>query len=435
MRLSTPTLCVLLSSLISNFVYAQTGGDFKPMVVTPGGNSSSGKGFGGTKGQGPVSPGPNGPGVPGGTEPNENGSPNNPLQYPPNPPFSSGSLGGGGFHPKTDGSEYYNGESGLGAKGGYEYFGPGVMEKCDQASANALERLQEAKNFRASCPAVQKGATQRIAINDYSIRPSYMFIFDEHDKCIGKTMVAFGNGAGGAQSACGDDGSHLTPPGFHLTALHSSGRFNPGNCLKMVGAQGQGSVGRGILIHGTGAPGTSSTWGCSGVPYSAFKAVQTALGYGALVYNYFKPEQLANGCRNRRGISVNDACQIDPGVSVPNSTGGTPAVAWWESLLAGVEADAALPALPPRESIKKGTEITIFQYNPKSDTFEITMVNEEAVGPNVVTPEGLQSAIGVSGSLADFRKRLHRNVGANYVLKKNLPLLWGREIYKRQQRR
>ncbi len=339
--------------------------------------------------------------------------------------------------PMTDGTEYFNGEVGQGANGGMEYFGPGIMEKCEQASANALERLREAKEFRAACGPAQKGPTQRIAVNDYSVRPAYMFIFDENDKCIGKTMVAFGNGAGGAQVACNDSGSHLSPAGFHLTAAHhGGGKFNPHNSLKMVGLQSQGSVGRGILIHGSAAPGTASTWGCAGVPYSAFKAVQTALGYGALVYNYFSPQQIAGRCGNRNGFTPDGrSCRLDPGSpNVPMANGGTPAVAWWNALI-GEPADAALPPLPPREFIKKGTEVTIYRYLKPSDTYEISMVKEEAQGPNVVTAEALRTALEINEPLADFKKRLARDTGATYVLRKNIPLLWGREIYKRQQQR
>lgn len=329
--------------------------------------------------------------------------------------------------------EYYEGETGAGG----EYFGPGIMEKCDQASENAMQRLEEAKKFRAACLVAQKGATQRIAINDYSVRPAYMFIFDENDRCLGKTMVAFGNGHGGAQVACGDNGSHLSPAGFHLTAAHhGGGRYGPHNSLKMVGLQGQGSVGRGILIHGTAAPGTSSTWGCAGVPYSAYPEVARALGYGALVYNYFRPEQAKPGCRNNNGLVNNGACQLDPGSPpVPNSTGGTPAVAWWQTLLETVRAEAKLPPLPPREFIRAGTEISIYRYLSRSDTYEITMVKEEAVGPNVVTPEALRAALGVTEPLKDFKRRLGRDTGTNYVLKKKVPLLWGREIFRRQKRR
>ncbi len=419
------TLVLLACLLMTGIpVHAQSGG-FKPMVVTPPPAPASGtSGFEATKGTAPA------PAA--GTQ----GWTGAPVQAAPTKTAGAGQqmlqdLLRRLVSPENEG-EYFEGETGAGG----EYFGPGIMEKCEQASDNALQRLEEAKKFRAACALAQKGATQRIAVNDYSVKPAYMFIFDENDRCIGKTMVAFGNGAGGAQVACGDNGSHLSPAGFHLTAAHHTGggRFGPHNSLKMVGLQGQGSVGRGILIHGTPAPGTSSTWGCAGVPYSAYPEVARALGYGALVYNYFRPEQASSGCRNNNGLVDSGACRLDPGSpNVPNSTGGTPAVAWWQALLEMADAEAKLPPMPAREYISKGTEISIYRYLPLSDTYEITMVKEEAVGPNVVTPEALRTALGVTEPLKDFKKRLARDTGTQYVLKKRVPLLWGREVFRRQK--
>ncbi|MGE4130208.1 MAG: hypothetical protein AB7F86_01145 [Bdellovibrionales bacterium] len=227
--------------------------------------------------------------------------------------------------------EYFDGPTG--ASG--EYFGPGVMEACGTPPAAVMEQFEMIKKFRAACVLAQRGDNQKIAVNDFSSsntkEASYMYIMDKDGKCLGKTMVAFGNGAGGARVGCGDANSHLTPPGCHLTAVHNgSNKYNASNSLKMVGLQGQGSTGRGILIHATRAPGTSSTWGCAGVGYDAFKAVQQTLGYGALVCNFFQANQLASGCGNRRGLSLmENACQLDAdSPSIPSqATGqGTPAV-------------------------------------------------------------------------------------------------------------
>lgn len=388
--------------LLSQNLFAQSNTGWKPQVVTPG--------------QSPPKATPAAmPGL--GTE--QSPPPSKAGEHVPN---------------MTDGTEYFNGEFGIRPDGTREDYGPGKMEPCDQASDSAKQRLEEAKQYRANCPAAQKGPKQRIAINDYSVRPSWMYIFDENDKCLGKTLVAFGNGAGGNQYGCNDANSHMSPFGFHLTAEHHGReKFNPSNSMKMVGLQGQGSVGRGILIHGSAAPGGASTWGCAGVPYSAFKAVQRELGYGALVYNYFSPSQVGN-CGNRNGLNSMAGCQLDQGSpNIPMANGGSGAVAWWYSLLYET-ADAALPPLPPREYISKGVEITIWNYMVKSDTYTIKMIRAEAQGPNVVTPEALRAALGVSEPLKEFKKRVARDTGTNYVLKNRVPLLWGREIYQRQQK-
>jgi hypothetical protein len=335
---------------------------------------------------------------------------------------------------RGDKGEYYNG--GAGSNG--EYFGPGEMQKCDKAPASAEKAYEEAKNFRASCRLAQRGDQQKIAVNDYSTRPAYMYIFDQAGKCLGKTMVAFGNGAGGAQIACSDSGSHLSPPGFHLTAIHhGGGKYNPNNSIKMVGLQGQNSVGRGILIHEAGAPGTSSTWGCAGVGYgAAFKAVKETLGYGALVYNYWSPQQMANNCKNRAGMTNNGTCVADAGTpGIPdNATGqGAPAVTrfWWKL----IDEAYAIGFPGPRLKIKKGTEIAVLRLLVRSGTLEIEMVKEEAQGPNVVRPEELIRALGLREPVKDFLKRIERESGGIYVLKNDLPLLWEAEIYRLQKRK
>lgn len=323
--------------------------------------------------------------------------------------------------------EFFNGGSGSNG----EYFGPGIMEKCDKAPASAEAAYNEAKTYRASCGVAQRGEQQKIAVNDYSTRPAYMYIFDLAGKCLGKTMVAFGNGAGGAQVACSTANSHLSPAGFHLTATHhGNGKYNPGNSLKMVGLQGQGSVGRGILLHATRAPGTSSTWGCAGVGYDAFNAVKNTLGEGALIYNYWTPQQMAQGCRP----PVAGMCQADAGTpGIPqNATGqGTPAVAWNVQLFREAHA-VGFPG--PRERIRRGTEIVILRELELSGTYEIAMVKEEAVGPNVATPDTVRRALGLTESLKDFKKRIARDTNTIYVLKRDLPLLWEEEVFQLQKK-
>jgi len=329
--------------------------------------------------------------------------------------------------------EYFNGASG--ANG--EYFGKGIMERCGEAPASAKQGFKDAMEFRQRCDLAKRGDNQMVAVNDFSTRPSVMYIFDQQGNCKGKTMVAFGNGAGGAQVACSDNGSHLTPPGAHLLAKRvGGGKFHSGNSMTMIGLQGQNSVGRGVLLHATGAPGTSSTWGCAGVGYDALGAVMKSLGEGAIMYNYFTSNQMANGCRSPAGRDKNAGCQMDSGSpGVPqNATGdGAPAVTWWMKLFN----EAYAVAFPPRESIKKGTSISIYRYLPASGTYEITMTAEEAVGPNVAAPESLMKALGYKEPIKDFNKRMERNFsnGTVYTLKKDLPLLWAEEIFQLQLKR
>ncbi len=334
--------------------------------------------------------------------------------------------------PWSSSGEYLNGPSG--SRG--EYFGPGVMEKCGTPPASATTALKEAQAFRAGCSYAQRGESQKIAINDYSTRPAYMYIYDLNGTCLGKTMVAFGNGQGGEQVACSDHGSHLSPPGFHLTAVHNNGGgiYDSYNSLKMVGLQGQNSTGRGILLHACRAPGTSSTWGCAGVGYDAFKAVQKTLGYGALVYNYWKRDQLSGRCKTSAGMSKSSDCRPDrdsPGIP-GNATGqGSPAVAL---LNLKIFAESHANSFPSqRLRIKKGTEILINRKLESSGTYEIVIPKEEAVGPNVATPEALAKALGYDESLSEFKKRLSRDSGAIYILKADLPLLWEEEIFRLQK--
>lgn len=64
------------------------------------------------------------------------------------------------------------------------------------------------------------------------------------------------------------------------------------------------------------------------------------------------------------------------------------------------------------------------------------MNKEEAVGPNVASLESLRAALDLKEeSIGDFKKRLSRDTGALYVLKKDLPLLWEEEIYRLQKQK
>jgi hypothetical protein len=205
-----------------------------------------------------------------------------------------------------------------------QQIGPGIMEDCGQVPASAREAYETAKNFRGNCSLANRGENQKIAVNDYStVRMPYMYIFDANGKCLGKTAVTYGNGAGPVRpQPCNDDGSHLTPPGFFLTSEHNGASYNSSNSLGLTGLEGQGSRGRGVLIHPAKAPGTASSWGCSGVGYDAFNAVKKSLGYGALVFNYFGNTNGPASCRNKNGLSpAHNFCRLDPGaVNIPSES-------------------------------------------------------------------------------------------------------------------
>lgn len=204
-----------------------------------------------------------------------------------------------------------------------QQIGPGIMEECGDAPGSAKEAFETAKSFRDTCSLANRGASQKIAVTDYSgVRMPYMYIFDLNGKCLGKTAASYGNGAGPVKpQPCNDDGSHLTPPGMFLTSEHNGASYNSSNSLGLTGLEGQGSRGRGVLIHPAGAPGTASSWGCTGVGYNAFNAVKKSLGYGALVYNFFGNTTGPNSCRNKNGLARSRPCRLDPGaVSIPSES-------------------------------------------------------------------------------------------------------------------
>jgi hypothetical protein len=91
-------------------------------------------------------------------------------------------------------------------------------------------------------------------------------------------------------------------------------------------------------------------------------------------------------------------------------------------------------AVVERVIMKAGTEITVDHYSSDSDSFEITINKERGVGPNVATSEALQKAIGTEGAAKDFQRRLIHDVGSIYVLKKELPLLFEKEIKERKKK-
>ncbi|MGE4130209.1 MAG: hypothetical protein AB7F86_01150 [Bdellovibrionales bacterium] len=91
------------------------------------------------------------------------------------------------------------------------------------------------------------------------------------------------------------------------------------------------------------------------------------------------------------------------------------------------------PIPKERLKIKKGAEIIIGNYLEKSNTYEVIISRERAVGPNVATPDAIKKSVGLSEPVKDLQKSWARSPGTIYVLKKDLPLLWEEEIFKRQK--
>lgn len=205
----------------------------------------------------------------------------------------------------------------------------GELENCD--SPPPIQRVkaayEEAMKFRASCEEAQRGDSQLIVINDFAITGQrempYMYIFDQKGNCLKKTAVTYGNGLGNTfPQACSDANCHLTPPGFHLTVAHDSDSYPAGTSLGMAGLEGQGSNGRGVLIHPAASPGTASSFGCAGV--GPFDAVKRMIGEGALVYNYFAPDDAAKGCKSHAGMDHTHGCRLEvPRNSVPATATGS----------------------------------------------------------------------------------------------------------------
>jgi hypothetical protein len=202
------------------------------------------------------------------------------------------------------------------------YLSSGTMSSCSANGSvppSVMAAYHEAQEFRDRCAPAQRGANQKIAISDFSNMVPTMWIFDSNGNCLKKTAITYGNGNGrGQPQACSDDGEHLTPPGFHLTCMHSGPKYatatSPGyvqnDALGECSLEGQGSVGRGVVIHRAQAPGTASSFGCSGVCEACFDEVKATLGLGALVYNYFG-NSFDPSCRNKGGQSHSTRCSFE----------------------------------------------------------------------------------------------------------------------------
>lgn len=85
-------------------------------------------------------------------------------------------------------------------------------------------------------------------------------------------------------------------------------------------------------------------------------------------------------------------------------------------------------------SIRKDAQIEVSYYDKESDTFEIVIVKEPGVGPNVTTPEHLYKAAGIGVAMEAFQEKKADYVGAEFQLKEDLTLLDDEQIEKRREK-
>ena len=240
---------------------------------------------------------------------------------------ADGGKSGRGGRRETNAEGGGSGTSGGAAAGGDLDPGSGTMEACGTLPAHVEKDRVAMIAFRKSCPVANATGVQRMAINDYTCQNGApkMYLFDADGQCKSKMSVSFGNGGGReakdgvCPKTCSTNKSNSSPPGYHLTVTHN-GTFKDADCLGLAGLEGQGSSGRGVLIHGSNNPGIASSSGCSGVSHANLQAVRSYLGKGALVYNSFLPNQVADGCSNTTGLTHSGGCHLDPGA--PNPAGG-----------------------------------------------------------------------------------------------------------------
>ena len=87
----------------------------------------------------------------------------------------------------------------------------------------------------------------------------------------------------------------------------------------------------------------------------------------------------------------------------------------------------------PHLTIPKGSEITIEDYDAKTDTFMLSITEESAVGPNFVTPDMLRRAVAFTGDQRDFMKQKNQMIGSIYQIKTPLPLVYEDEMDRRKK--
>ena len=95
---------------------------------------------------------------------------------------------------------------------------------------------------------------------------------------------------------------------------------------------------------------------------------------------------------------------------------------------------SSAPTTEVEHRIPRGAEITVEDYDAKTDTFLLTINDESAIGPNFVTPEMLRRAVTFSGDHRDFMRQKNQMIGSIFQLKTELPLIRETEMERRNKK-
>ena len=204
---------------------------------------------------------------------------------------------------------------------------PTGLQSCGIPPMSATTALRKALTFKSGCHIV-RNSTKPMAINDYSSSPPMIYLYKVESgryKCVGKTRVGWGSGRGVSRSrplSCSDGAKQMTPPGFHVTRVHNGKRYNHSTSIGLNGLNGQGSVGRGVVMHGATYGMGGGSWGCPYFSMTAFKAIKSVLSpEGSMVYNYFGNAPKGPGCNSNAGVDPDPgSCRPDSGSGAGGST-------------------------------------------------------------------------------------------------------------------
>jgi hypothetical protein len=169
------------------------------------------------------------------------------------------------------------------------------------------------------------GPGKKIVINDYSKTPTTMYILNsETGECEDSSIVGFGSGKGGSLEGGCNEGSKLSPSGFHITSTANEGSKYPYPVgLTMLPCEGQEETGpRGIMIHPGDPDGIrGNSWGCATLPKNqAEDFISKKIKGGSLVYNYWKDDTSLPGCAK---VGKSETCQLPATENAGGSSRGS----------------------------------------------------------------------------------------------------------------
>lgn len=173
---------------------------------------------------------------------------------------------------------------------------------------------------------------RKIVINDYSKKPTQMYILSSNGDCEEQSVVGFGAGQKGdadrgeLKGSCVNE-SYRSPSGFHITAVAGADSKYPyPQGITMLPCEGQEETGpRGIMIHARTPNGmTGDSQGCATLPpETAADWIPNKIKGGSLVYNYWGEgeDSKLKGCEK---VGQSQTCQLPAGAGGSNSgSGGT----------------------------------------------------------------------------------------------------------------